>query len=326
MEILNTVIEKGADYCLNLNIAKLHTGTSLAVPVIVSRGAKEGPCLLLTGGIHGDEINGVEIVRQLIAKGFNRPEAGTVICMPVINVFGFLNQERDFPDGRDLNRMFPGSSRGSLASRFAYYLMKEIAPSVDYCIDYHTGGAKRFNYAQIRIDADCTETLELATNFGVKFVKDAETRDKSFRKTMAQQGKKVLLFEGGKSLSLDRTVTRCGINGALRVMMHLGMRDFSTELHQRSASRVEHQVFIKSSTWLRAKQSGMFRSMCRLGDYVQKNQVIGSISDPYGSMEIEVKAHVSGYVICANHAPLVNQGDAIFHLSKEIIEHYENKI
>ncbi len=322
MKILNTEIKAGQKEVINLNIAKLHTGTSLAVPIIVERGKKDGPCLLLTAGIHGNEINGVEIVRQIITRGFNIPECGTVICIPVINVFGFLNQEREFPDGRDLNRMFPGFKKGSLASRFAYYLINEIAPHIDYCIDYHTGGDMRFNYSQIRIDADCKETLQLAEVFGVKFIKDAETRDKSFRKTLAEMGKKVLLYEGGKSLNLDRTVTMNGINGALRVMNSLGMRDFTEELTQRSALRTEPQVFIKSSSWIRARHSGMFRSQCRIGSFVKKNDVIGTLSDPYGDFEADIKATFDGYVICTNHAPLVNQGDALFHVSKKIIENY----
>ena len=318
MNILGTEIEKGTNYSLDLNIATLHTGTSLSVPVLVQRGLEDGPCLLLTAGIHGDEINGVEIVRQMVTKGFHKPNAGTLICMPVINVFGFLNQEREFPDGRDLNRMFPGAKRGSLASRFAYYLMHEIVPHIDYCIDYHTGGARRFNYAQIRIDADQKDTLKLAKVFGMKFIKDAETRDKSFRKTLAEKGKKVLLFEGGKTLHLDRTVTNHGINGTLRVMTYLGMRDFTSCLKDRVATATAAPKLIKSSSWLRAKRSGMFRSNCQLGSFVQKKQVIGSISDPYGNFEIPVKAHVSGYIICVNHAPLINQGDALFHLSKKI--------
>ena len=165
MKILNTTINLGESHTVNLNIASLHTGTPIDIPVIVERGEEEGPCLLLTGGIHGDEINGVEIVRQIVAKGYNRPKKGTVICMPVINVFGFLNQSRDLPDGRDLNRMFPGFKKGSLASRFAYHIVNIISPHIDCCIDFHTGGAARFNYSQIRLDIDNLETLALAPSF-----------------------------------------------------------------------------------------------------------------------------------------------------------------
>lgn len=316
MEILNTFIAPGQSKVLNLNIAKLHTRTSLAIPIIIERGKEDGPCILLTAGIHGDEVNGVEIVRQIVANGYNKPQKGTVICIPVINVFGFLNQNREFPDGRDLNRLFPGSKRGSLASRFAYHITKAIVPHADYCIDYHTGGAARFNYSQIRLDADNKETLALAKAFGAKFIIDAENRDKSFRKTLSGMGKKVILFEGGKSLNLDRIVTRIGVTGALRVMHHLGMRDFTQELLEMS-KKIYDPILIRKSMWIRARHSGMFRTELKLGSKVVKGDKIGSISDPYGDFEVDVNAICDGYIICANHAPIVNQGDALIHISQE---------
>jgi predicted deacylase len=317
MEILNTPIGLGKSKVLNLNIAKLHTRTSLSVPIIVERGQEEGPCVLLTAGIHGDEVNGVEIVRQIIANGYNKPQKGTVICIPVINVFGFLSQKREFPDGRDLNRLFPGSKRGSLASRFAYHVMNAIMPHVDYCMDFHTGGAARFNYSQIRLDAKDKETLELAKVFGTKFIIDAENRDKSFRNTLSKKGKKVLLFEGGKSLHLDRHVTQVGIDGVLRVMQHLGLRDFTKELMASELPEKVNPILVKNSTWIRAKHSGMFRTKLKLGSQVYKGDKIGSISDPYGDFEVTVLATYDGYIIASNHAPIVNQGDALVHISTE---------
>lgn len=151
MEILGTKIALGESKTISFNIARLYTTTDIEIPVIVERAEKAGPTVLLTAGIHGDEINGVEIVRQLIAKKFNKPKKGTIICIPILNVFGFLSKSRDFPDGRDLNRVFPGSKTGSLASRVAYHFVKEILPASDYCIDFHTGGASRYNAAQIRV-------------------------------------------------------------------------------------------------------------------------------------------------------------------------------
>jgi predicted deacylase len=317
MKILNTEIGLGESKVLNLNIAKLHTRTSLSVPIIVERGKEPGPCVLLTAGIHGDEVNGVEIVRQIVAAGYNKPNKGTVICIPVINVFGFLSQKREFPDGRDLNRFFPGSKRGSLASRFAYHVMNAILPHVDYCMDFHTGGAARFNYSQIRLDATDEETLELAKAFGTKFIVDAKNRDKSFRSTLCKKGKKVLLFEGGKSLNLDRRVTEVGIDGSLRVMHHLGLRDFTKELKEKELKEKPESILVKKSTWIRAKHSGMFRTMLKLGSQVSKGDKIGSISDPYGDFEVDVVATYDGYIIASNHAPIVNQGDALVHISTE---------
>jgi len=151
INILGEKILPGKAYQLSINIAHLHTRTAIDVPVIIRRARKAGPCVLITAGIHGDEVNGVEIVRQIIANRYNVPDAGMIICVPVLNPLGFIMKTREFPDGRDLNRVFPGSKEGSLGSRFAYFFMKEIVPKIDYCIDYHTGASKRFNYTHIRI-------------------------------------------------------------------------------------------------------------------------------------------------------------------------------
>jgi hypothetical protein len=307
IELLGQTIDRGKSYQLNLDIAKLHTRTRIQVPIIVERGKKDGPVLLITGGIHGNEINGIEIVRQIISKKFNVPENGTIICIPVVNVFGFLNQERQFPDGRDLNRVFPGSPRGSLASRFAYHIIKEIAPQVDYCIDFHTGGDSRFNVPQIRINQEDSESLALAKIFQAPFIIGSARRDKSFREAMHKLKKKVLLFEGGKSNHIDTKVTQTGISGAMRVMQNLGMRNFKEELAQFETAENE-PVLINDSKWIRANYSGMFHPKLILGKIVKKGSVIGSISDPFGYFERNIKASHTGYVICINESPIVNQG------------------
>ncbi len=316
IELLGQTISRGKSYQLNLDIAKLHTRTRIQVPIIVERGKKDGPVLLITGGIHGNEINGIEIVRQIISKKFNIPENGTIICIPVVNVFGFLNQERQFPDGRDLNRVFPGSPRGSLASRFAYHIIKEIAPIVDYCIDFHTGGDSRFNVPQIRINQEDEESLMLAREFRAPFIIGSARRDKSFREAMHKLKKKILLFEGGKSNHIDTKVTQTGLSGAMRVIQKLGMRNFKEDLALFETA-VEEPVLINDSKWIRANYSGMFHPKPILGKKVKKGNVIGSISDPFGYFERNIKASHTGYVICINESPIVNQGDAVFHISQE---------
>lgn len=311
MEILGRKIKAGTTVQLNMDIAKLHTQTPVQVPIIISRGKKDGPTLLLTGGIHGDEINGVEIVRQIIAKKYHKPISGTVICMPLINVFGFLQQERQFPDGRDLNRVFPGTKTGSLAGRFAFHIMEEIIPHIDYCIDFHTGGAQRFNFPHLRIAND-PETLEFAEIFNTKFIQFAPQREKTFREAMVKLGKKVLLFEGGKSLNLNKSVTQTGISGVLKVMQRLGMRDFTEEI--KLYPRLENSIILDSSKWIRAKYSGMFRAYVKAGQFVEQGVVIGSISDPYGSFDRQIKNPQAGFILNVNHSAIMNQGDAIFHV------------
>lgn len=315
LSILGQDIKPGRRVQINMDIARLHTRTKLEVPVIVERAKQDGPCLLFSAGIHGNEVNGVEIVRQIIAKKINKPTAGTVICIPVLNVIGFLNQTREFPDGRDLNRVFPGSKTGSLASRYAYQFMQEIVPHIDYGVDFHTGGASRFNYTQIRVDPKDEESLRLARAFGTRFIIRAPQREKSFRESASQLGKKVLIFEGGKSLYLDRRVTEVGLVGAMRIMQTLGMRDFREELSQ--APPPPDSILLTKSKWLRAKHSGMYRSYISIGNMVKKDEVLGSITDPYGGFERKVLAPHEGYIICSNHSPIVNQGDAIIHIGEE---------
>jgi len=314
LHILGKKIVLGESATVTFEVAKLHTRNTLAVPIIIERAKKPGPTVLVTAGIHGDEINGVEIVRQIIAKGINKPKIGTIICVPVINVFGFLNMDRLFPDGRDLNRVFPGSSHGSLASRVANFVMKELVPHVDFVMDFHTGGADRFNAAQIRIVKDDPKLTELAHIFGAPFIYYSQNLNKSFRNACHKKGVPMLLFEGGKSFNIHSTITNTGVNGAKRVLHHLGML--------RSIFKVSkpktNGVVIKESRWLRANYSGMFKATISINAYVKKGDVLGNITDPYGSFNHFVKAPNDGYIFNVNESPIIYQGDAIFHISKKL--------
>ncbi|MFC2126950.1 succinylglutamate desuccinylase/aspartoacylase family protein [Bacteroidota bacterium] len=314
-KILNHKIGLGETVTINMDIARLTTRSKIDIPVIVSRGKVDGPCLLLIGGIHGDEINGIEIVRQIIASGQHKPDKGTIICIPLLNVFGFLTQTREFPDGRDLNRMFPGSNTGSSASKFAHFLMTKVIPKVDYCIDYHTGGAQRFNYSQVRINENDDATLELAKVFGAPFIVFSKSQEKTFRNSMVKLGKKVLLFEGGKSLNLDKEVTKSGIQGALNVIHFLGLRENDVKVQEPLVDKTP--ILIKSSKWIRAKHSGMYRTYISAGQKVEKGAVLGSISDPYGAYEQVFKNPQEGYVLNSNHSPVVIHGDALLHIGFE---------
>ena len=207
LHILGTKVPLGESAKVSFNVAKLHTQNTIDVPIIIERSKKPGPTVLITAGIHGDEVNGVEIVRQIIAKGINKPKKGTIICIPVINVFGFIHMDREFPDGRDLNRVFPGGKNGSLASRVANKLMTEIVPHADLILDFHTGGADRFNAAQIRIVKNEVVLDELAEIFGAPIIYYSKNLNKSFRNTCYKLGIPMLLFEGGKSFNIDKTIT-----------------------------------------------------------------------------------------------------------------------
>ena len=309
--ILKESILPGDSKTINMEIAKLHTMTKLKIPIIVERSKFHGPTVLFTAGLHGDEINGIEIVRQLIVQKINKPKTGTIICIPVINVFGFVNQTREFPDKRDLNRVFPGSKTGSLASRFAHHLLKEIIPHVDYVIDFHSGGASRFNAPQIRIVDENPELKALSAVFNSPFTFYSKNIPGTFRNSCSKLGVKMLLFEGGKSVDINHEITQEGVEGSKRVLHHLGM------LNSRNKITIPQQktIYIDKSTWIRAKYSGMLHGYAKIGNFVKKGQLLALISDPYGKIEHKVKAPNSGYIFNVNDAPIVFQGDAIYHIS-----------
>lgn len=308
--ILGKEIKKGERAILEMEVAKLHTRNSLRIPVIVERAIHDGPVLLLMSGVHGDETNGVAILREIIRKKYNRPKRGIIICIPVFNVFGYLNQTREFPDGRDLNRMFPGTAKGSLASQFAYKFTKEIAPLVDYVLDFHTGGAGRENFSNIRCVTQQEKTLELAKIFGAPFIVNSKYIPKSIRETINNMGKNILLFEGGKSLNLDQFVINSGVEGALNIMKHL-------EMQKGEISNDKNPVVVQKSKWLRAPYSGMFQSLVKNGSKVKHKAILGRISDPFGEFEKNVIAPFDCYIFGLNTAPIVYKGDAIFHVSIE---------
>ena len=303
-------IEPGQKLQINALIARLPTRTPINIPVFVARSKIQGPTLLIMAGMHGDETNGIEILRRIISKKDHIPKIGTVIAIPVFNVYGFINHSRGLPDGKDLNRSFPGSKSGSLASRVANFFTTEILPQIDLGLDFHTGGASHNNYPQIRAMFDHPMEKEIADVFGAPLIIKSAFRDKSLRKTAAKAGKPILVFEGGETMRLRKNAIDNGVSGILRVMKHLGMRDDAPPIEKPS-------IIIKESSWLRAKYAGLHFSSVRNGSRVEKNQVIGLITGPYGQFEKKVKSPVDGVVIGINNYPVVNMGDALIHIGRE---------
>lgn len=310
LTLLGVEIKRGDSVCLQFDVAKLHTRNSIQVPIFIERADKDGPVLLLLGGVHGDEINGVEIVRRIIRSKINIPSRGTIICIPVFNIFGFLHLSRKFPDGRDLNRVFPGSSSGSLASQFAHEFKKEIAPFIDYVIDFHAGGADRVNIAQTRCMLSDEKTLELARVFGAPFIVQSTLIAKSLRQTFHELGKTALLFEGGKSMLYDNEAIEYGVQGAKKVIRFLKMKRWKISPKTKS-------IVVKKSKWLRASHSGMFHVRIKNGAWIAKRTLLGIITDPFGEFERKIYSPLDGYIFCVNVSPIVNRGDALFHISLE---------
>ena len=299
----------GENIQINLNVAKLPTHTMIDLPVFVFRGKRRGPRLLIMAGIHGDELNGVETIRRLIVNKSIIPKSGMVVAIPIVNIYGFLNKSRYLPDGRDLNRSFPGSKTGSLASRVAHTLIKEILPVIDYGIDLHTGGANN-NYPQVRCTFDVPNNLTLARAFAPPFIINSKLRDDSLRKAAHEMGKTILVYEGGEALRFDELSIKEGIKGIKRLMKYL-------KLTTANPRKLRRPVEILSSSWIRARNSGVYRAFVEYGDKVSKNQIIASITDPFGETEYKIKSGTSGYVLGIRSLPIVNRGDAILNIGTE---------
>ncbi len=299
-------IELGQKAKLDLRIAKLPTHTTIDLPVYIYRGEADGPVLLITAGLHGDELNGVEIIRRLIVSREIIPSVGTILLIPIVNIYGFLNNSRLMPDGRDLNRSFPGTKDGSLAGRIAYTLMNVVMPQVNYGIDFHTGGVNT-NYPQIRCTFDIPRNIELAKAFSPPFIINSRLREGSFRREAQLAGKTILVYEGGESLRFDELVIREGIEGVKRLMSYLGMKN-SVFINNRET------IAFKDTTWVRANYSGLYRPLINYGDKVSKRQTIATITDPYGEIEYKLRSRYKGYVLGVKTLPIVNRGDALIHI------------
>jgi len=316
-----TVVKPGERASISLPVADLYTGASLSMPVKVICGRREGPVLFVSAAIHGDELNGVEIIRRLLKRKTLQSLRGTLVAVPIVNVHGFLDLSRYLPDRRDLNRSFPGSAKGSIAARMANMFITQIVSKADFGIDLHTGALNRSNLPQIRANLDNEITRELAKAFGAAVVLDSKIRDGSLRACAADRGFPMLIYEAGEALRFDEIAIRAGLRGVLQVMRHLGM------LPPSSKTIAMNPVIASSTSWVRAPASGIVNSKVALGTRVSKGQRLAIIGDPLGEAETHVVAPFDGIVIGRNNLPLSHEGDALFNVAAfESISRAEDKV
>ena len=312
-EIAKQVFNPGKNGVVHLSVGRLPSDTTLSIQVHVYRSKKPGPTTLLLAGVHGDEINGIEIVRRVINDNIvEKINTGSIIIIPLLNVYGFINFNRYVPDGKDVNRSFPGTKNGSLASRIAGTLTKHILPLVDYIFDFHTGGDSRYNYPQIRYSRTDIKAKKMAKVFAAPYIIQSGIIVKSLRKIARDFKIPMLIFEGGESTRLNGSAINMGYNGLMRCLMHLGHISMVGVPVPDNDS-----ILIKKTTWIRASFSGIFIWTQRSGTQVSKGDRLGSINDPNGQKNVSVIATKDGYIIGHNNASVVNQGDALFHLGYE---------
>lgn len=303
---------------IELPVAKLPTRSTLALPIEVVNGNTPGPTVWLSASLHGDEANGVEVIRQVMERVRLTELSGTLISVPIANVFGFLTRSRYLPDRRDLNRSFPGSPKGSLASRIAHQLMTEVIGHCSHGIDLHTGSDRRYNYPQIRADLEDRATLRFAQAFAAPVIMHAKTRDGSLRAAATKRNIKVLVYEGGEVLRFNRTAIDQGVHGILRALRYLGMGRFK-------ARKPPISVVVRESTWVRARRGGIVRLHVQPGDWVYHREELGAIRDTFGTQVASLTSPADGIVVGISNNPLVHQGDALVHIGHRRVPRQSKK-
>ncbi len=321
LKIGDAEIQPGVRRIVNIPIARLYTNNWAHMPVSVIHSEKPGPVLFVCAAQHGDEVNGVEIIRRLVKHRSLRHMKGTLLAVPIVNVFGFLQGERYLPDRRDLNRSYPGSSAGSLASRMAHMFLEEIVSHSTHGIDLHTAAAHRYNLPQIRADLADPETLAMGRVFGAPVMIHSRKRNKSLREEVAKRGIPIIVYEVGEALRFNENGIQLGVEGIIRVMRHIGML-------RKGRKQLPEPVRTSDTRWVRAKKSGLVRLKYKAGKRVKRHETIAVITDPLGTNVVDLKAPFDGVIIGHTNLPLVNAGDAVVHvarakLSPEIVEEIE---
>ena len=306
------VVAPGEEKLLKISIDRLPTGTLIDIPIYVFNSKKPGPTILVQAGLHGDEINGIEIVRRMLQQKRLKVKKGALIAVPILNIFGFIHFSRDVPDGKDVNRSFPGTKSGSMASRIAYHYTSEILQQIDCGIDLHTGGAQRHNYPQVRYTDEDQNSKQLATVFNAPITFPSRLIRGSFRNAAFRMQIPTIVFEAGESMRFDDYGIIQGMQGILNVLDHFEMAAKKDPL----IAKKKKTIFLTERKWLRAPTAGMFIPEVINGNRIKKGQELGLITDTYAKNRKKIKAPFDGHIICINHQAVVNQGDALFHVGR----------
>lgn len=309
-EIAGQSIRAGTNSLVRIPMPGLHSDVSVNMPVHVFHGRKDGPILFVSAAIHGDEINGVEVIRRILSLGLIKRLKGTLLAVPTVNVLGFEGHSRYLPDRRDLNRCFPGREQGSLAARVANTFMKEIVERSDLGIDLHSAAIHRDNFPQIRADLNDPQLNSLARAFSAPVLLHSAPPEGSLRHAAAAESVPVMVYEAGEALRFDEIAIRVAVRGTLNVMRELGM------LLKSKAKKARPSVLLRSSSWVRAEKSGILRAQVKLGDMVSKGDILGFISEPAGQQDELIIASSAGVIIGRTHIPLVYEGEALFHIGR----------
>ena len=306
-EIAGMKVQAGRRKDLKVRISEFYTAAPVFIPVTVAHGRESGPVVFVTAAVHGNEINGLEMVRQVRQLVDPRTLRGTLILVMIANPIAFLNMSRDLPDGRDLNRFFPGRDRGSMASNIADALFTKIVRLADYGIDLHTAAAGRTNLPHVRADLRRPALRRLATAFGCEVIFDMPGEEGMLRRAATDAGVPTIVYEAGEPLKFQRGLIRRGVQGICNVLRELRMAEFPRE-------PAPWQVVVDDHRWIRAPRGGILNLQVRPGDIIDKGGTIALSTRPFGTGMRRIKAPYTGLVVGCTTVPMVIPGSAVCHL------------
>jgi hypothetical protein len=309
--IHDSVVAPGTQATVEIPVSQQVTGLRSTLPLRVMHGSKHGPCIFVSGAIHGDEIIGTAVIQRLLERLSPAQLSGTIIFAPAVNIYGFAAHSRYLPDRRDLNRSFPGAEHGSLAAQLAHCFLKHVIDRCTLGIDIHSAAVHRYNLPQIRIASGSPYLSELAMAFGAPIIIESPLRPGSMRALAADRETPMLLLEAGEALRFDRFALEVGVAGVMRVLAHVGMIDADDGL-----AEVEVPLRSSRSSWVRAPRGGVSRRACKSGDVVREGELLARVGGLFGESPEDVVSPTDGVVIGHATLPIVNQGDALFHIAE----------
>jgi uncharacterized protein len=327
LQIGELKIQPGERITLALPTPILYTCAPMHIPIHVIHGKQKGPCLLICAAIHGDEANGIATIQKLLDLRLFKHLKGTLIAVPVVNIYGLISQSRALPDGRDLEKAFPGLLEGSYASRLAYLFNKEILQKADYCIDLHSSEPYTEKLPQVFTNLNIDAGKELATAFNPPVILNTtDTKGLLFLMNEKHENSiPTLLYEAGEALRLNSLAIRVGLKGILNIMRYLDMIP-----KKKKTSPESQSLFIDEQQWLYSPCSGLCQMFKKNGSYVKKEELIAHVSDPFGSKQTsKITSPFDGIIISQKNLPLINEGEPIIQIAKylkkvEMSSHFEN--
>ncbi|RDI44531.1 succinylglutamate desuccinylase/aspartoacylase family protein [Aquicella lusitana] len=311
IKLCNETIYPGEILSLALPSPQLFSCAPLHIPIKVIHGKQSGPCLLLTAAMHGNEINGTEIIHRLLNLPMISRLRGTLIAVPILNVYGFINRDRYLPGGVDLNRSFPGAKNGSMAERIAHLFSTEILSRSNYCIDLQTGPLNCSNLPQVYANFNDKQSLELAKAFNTPIILNAVPEAGSLQSLATEKHIPFLMYEAGEAMRFDEHAITTGLEGIINVMRKLEMLPEKNRQEKSFKS-----LLAQTSVWICSSSSGVSHSKHKLGQHVQKGDTLSVIKDPFGASEnVTLFSPNEGVIVGKNNLPLVHEGEALFQLA-----------